>query len=226
MNKLFSDKSRFFCFTPEVMLATFFMEMALAIYVFIHYRVAVFGRLVMATLVLLGLFQFAEYQVCAATNPLFWSRVGFSVITFLPVLGLHLISLVTKKDHFLKFGYVLMLVYITIFLFVPKAITGAVCGGNYIIFNTAQELSWTYSVYYFGFLILGIWEAMENMNKENGNLLKWMIAGYSSFMLPMGIVYSLSVEARQAIPSIMCGFALILAFILSFNIAPKHKQII
>ncbi len=241
MKKIFSEQYRLFCFTPEVMLATFLTEIALAIYVFIRYRLTTFGRLVAAILVLLGLLQIAEYQVCTSPNQLFWSRLGFIIITLLPVLGLHLISLITGKNHFLKLGYTLMLVYILIFAFASKAITGATCGGNYIIFNTQQELSWTYSVYYFGFLILGIWEAIENINPVRGrgelralaasngmgtenkkDLLIWIILGYGSFMIPMGIIYSLSPEARQAIPSIMCGFALLLAFILAFKIAPKY----
>ena len=225
MDKFLKEK-KLFCFTPEVMLATFLTEIALAIYVFIRYRLTAFGRLAGAILILLGAFQFAEYRVCADPSQLFWPRAGFAITTFLPVLGLHLISLVTKKSHFLKFGYVLMLTYVFIFLFAPKAISGAVCGGNYIIFNTAQNLAWTYSVYYFGFLLLGIWEAFENMTKANKDILIWIIVGYFSFMLPMGIVYSLSIESRQAIPSITCGFALILAFILAFKITPKYKQII
>src|SRR3989344_7940821 len=162
MGKIFNGRNRFFCFTPEVMLATFFTEIALAIYVFIRYRLTVFGRLVMAMLILLGLFQFIEYQVCADPNQLFWSRIGFVIITILPALGLHLIYLITQKNHFLKFGYTLMLAYIFIFLFAPKAISGATCGGNYIIFHTAQYLYQTYGAYYFGLLFLGIWEALEN----------------------------------------------------------------
>jgi len=218
----FFKRTTFFCFTPEVMLATFFTEIGLALYVWIRYRLSTFGRLTVLILVLLGGFQVAEYQVCSSLNQLFWSRLGFVIITFLPVLGLHLISLVTGRKHFLKFGYALMIVYILIFAFAPKAITGAVCAGNYIIFNTQQELSWTYSIYYFGFLLLGIWEALENIKLNNKKLLWQIIIGYGSFMIPMGIIYSLSPAARSAIPSIMCGFALILAFILAFKIAPLY----
>lgn len=218
-------KGKLFCFTPEVMLATFLTETALAVYVFVRYRLTAFIRLITAILVLLGAFQFVEYEVCIDPNQLFWPRVGFAIITFLPVLSLHLISLVTGKKHFLKFGYTLMFAYIAIFLFAPKAINGAVCGGNYIIFNTAQELWWTYGVYYFGFLFLGIWEAIENKTKENRSLLNWLLVGYGSFMLPMGIVYlTMPIVAWNATPSIMCGFALIFAFILAFKVAPKYHQ--
>lgn len=224
--KKFSDKSRLFCFTPEVMLATFLIEFGLAIYTFIRYRMTAFGRLIVVILVLLAVFQISEYQICGGANQIFWSKTGYAAITALPALGLALVSLVTGKKNFLKFGYALMFLYILIFLFAPKAISGAVCQKNYLVFYTNQQLSWTYTVYYFGFLLLAIWEAWENRTDKNKNLLNWIIAGYLSFMLPMGIVYILSPAARQAIPSIMCGFALVLAFILAFKVAPKHKQII
>lgn len=224
MIKLFQKQDRFFCFTPEVALATFLIEAALAFYVWWKYKLTVFGRLLAFIIALLALFQLSEYQVCSGTNQIFWARFGFAVITLLPVLGLHLISLVSGKKHFLKFGYTLMAAYILIFLFAPKAIDGATCAGNYIIFHTEQKLAWTYSAYYFGFLVLGIWEALENLRK-NKSLLSWVIVGYASFMGPMAAVYLLAPQTRSAIPSIMCGFALLLAFILAFKIAPKSRFI-
>lgn len=224
MNKLFRDKSTFFCFTPEVMLTTFLTEIALAIYVFIRYKMTTFGRLIAVILILLATFQISEYQICGGANQIFWSKTGYVAITALPALGLTLVSLVTGKKNFLKLAYALMFLYILIFLFTPKAISGAVCEKNYLVFYTNQKLSWTYTVYYFGFLLLAIWEAWENRTDKNKNLLNWIIAGYLSFMLPMGIAYILLPAARQAIPSIMCGFTVLLAFILAFKIAPLYNK--
>ncbi len=222
MKNQFNEK--LFCFTPEVMLATFLTEFFLAGYVFFRYRLTSFGRLIVTVLICLATFQISEYMVCGGFNAIFWSKVGYTAITALPVLGLTIVSMVTGKNNFLKFGYALMFLYILIFIFAPKAISGAVCEKNYLVFYTNQELSWTYSVYYFGFLVLAIWEAWESRNNSNRNLLTWIIAGYLSFMLPMGIVYILSPAARHAIPSIMCGFALIFAFILAFKVASKYKD--
>ena len=226
MENLFKDKSRIFCFTPEVMLATFLIEIALAIYVFVKYRLTIFGRITVMILLLLAGFQLAEYQICAGSNPVFWSRIGFIIITFLPVLALHLIALLTGKNHFLKIGYTLMLVYLVIFAFGEKAVSGAVCNGNYIIFNTAQELWWTYGLYYFGFLLFGIWEAVEGIISDIRNkIYYWIILGYMSFMLPLGIVYMAApVVVWSGTASIMCGFAVIFAFILAFKIAPLYNK--
>jgi hypothetical protein len=225
--KFLNQKSKLFCFTPEVMLFTFLTEFALALYVFVRYRTTTFGKLAVVLLLLLGSFQFVEYQICAGLNSVMWSRIGFVIITILPALGLQLVSLVTGKTHFVKFGYTLMAVYIAIFAFAPKAITDAICGGNYIIFHTQQELSWTYSAYYFGLLLVGIWEAREGMkaNPLQKKLLLWMIAGYGSFMIPMGFVYMIApIAARNATPSIMCGFAVLFALILAFKIVPDYYR--
>lgn len=226
--KFLNQKSKLFCFTPEVMLFTFLTEFALALYVFVRYRTTTFGKLAVVLLLLLGAFQFVEYQICAGSDSVMWSRIGFVIITILPPLGLHLISLVSGKSHFVKFGYALMAVYIAIFLFAPKAVTGAVCGGNYIIFYTQQELSWTYSAYYFGLLLIGVWEAAEAMRRDplRKKLLAWMIAGYGSFMIPMGIVYAIApLVAWNATPSIMCGFAVLFALILAFKIMPNYSAL-
>ena len=233
MNKFFRDKSTFYCFTPGVMLATFLIEATLAVYTFVRYKMSAFGRLAALIILVLALFQAAEYQVCAGTNPLLWARLGFVLITLLPVLGLYLISYITKKRHFLTLGYTLAFLYILIFIFVPKAITGAVCTGNYIIFQTAQALSWTYSVYYLVFLFLGVWEIVEklleirkqNVDTDKRRVLWWILAGYFSFLVPMGILYSFFSETRIATASIMCGFALILAFILVFRIVPLWERV-
>ncbi|MDE2001254.1 MAG: hypothetical protein KGI60_01650 [Patescibacteria group bacterium] len=223
------DKSlTFYCFSPAVMAATFTIEFLLLIYTFIRYRMTEFGRLVMLTLFCLGTFQLAEFQICANSVPEFWSRVGFIVITLLPPLGIHLISLITGRRHYIVFSYTLAFLFGTIFLFAPYAITGAVCGGNYIIFNTAQPLAWTYGMYYFGFLFLGIWEALEDIkgaSRQDFPLRLWMIAGYLSFMVPMDIVYFMVPAARAAIPSIMCGFALTFAFLLGFVIVPRFHRV-
>jgi len=159
-----------------------------------------------------------------------WSRIGFFAITLLPVVGLYTISQVSRKNHFLKLGYVLAILYLIYFIFVPKSIAGAICGGNYIIFDAPQMIYRLYGFYYFGFLILGIWSALEGIILEERptrekSILEWFIAGYASFMVPMALVYIVFPVTRQAITSIMCGFAIIFAFILAFKITPKYHAI-
>jgi len=212
------------------MLATMVVEGVLAIYVLLRYRKGRFAKVAALLLILLGIFQLSEYQICGSNDPQFWSRFGLMAITLLPVAGLRLISLVSKKRHFFFIGYGIAVALALVFLFAPQSVTGAYCGGNYIIFSGPAALYEFFGMYYFIFLVFGIWEALEVM-RETGNkavhrLLKWFIAGYLSFMLPMGVVYAFYAPARVAVTSIMCGFAVILAFIVAFLIVPKYYEYI
>ena len=56
--------------------------------------------------------------------------------------------------------------------------------------------------------------------------MKWFIIGYLSFILPLTLVYILIPTSRVAVASIMCGFAVIFAFILTFKIAPIYHECI
>ncbi len=206
------------------MLATFLIELILAAYVFVRYRMTAFGRISAAILLLLALFQMAEYQVCGGNQIMFWSRAGFASITLLPILGLHLITLVTQRNNFLVFGYLASALLILGFLFSSQALTEAICTGNYVIFGMHQELAWVFSGYYFGLLMLGIWEIGEKLTVGKDKLLSWMLAGYLSFLIPTGVVYLLRPETMYAIPSIMCGFALIFAFILALKIVSLYHK--
>src|SRR5579862_8022671 len=129
------DQRTLYCFSPPVMIATFVIEIILAAIVFIRYRVTRFGKAAGFVLLLLATFQFAEYRICTTDGvlPILWSRIGFVAITLLPLMGLYLVSLVSHQPHFLKLGYATAAGFVLYFIFVPKSISGAICGGNYVI---------------------------------------------------------------------------------------------
>lgn len=210
---------------------TFAIEVFLAAFTFIRHRATHFGKVAACVLVLLATFQLAEYRICTSTDSrVFWSHLGFVAITLLPISGLYLVSLVSHKPHFLKLGYITAAGFIIYFVLIPKSITDAVCGGNYVIFNTSTDLYRLYGFYYLGFLLLGIWESLEKISalkrRTSGKkALQWLIVGYLSFMGPMGIAYIFIPQTRNAAASIMCGFALTLAFILTFKVVPAYDKV-
>ena len=221
---------RLYCFSPLIMLATFIIEILLAIYVFIKSIKANSDVGIVVVLIFLALFQLSEYQICDGLDTILWTRIGFLAITFLPILGLYLISKLNKTSYILKFGFLIALIFVIIFFFIPNSIKGATCGGNYIIFDIQSNINVLFGIYYLGFLFLGIWEATKGIKNKNKrkikNALAWFIIGYLSFILPLTIVYIFIPITRIAIASIMCGFAVIFAFILAFKIAPiYHKYI-
>jgi hypothetical protein len=219
-----------FCFTPGIMVFTFTLEILLALFTFVKNRTTVFGRVATFILIFLAFFQLAEYQICRGSDPLLWSRIGLFSITLLPILGLYLISLINKKTWLLYLGAVLSIGFAFYFVFVPKAIEGAVCGGNYVIFNASQNLFKFYGFYYFGFLLLAMWESFQRL-KENPRsktlrkVLFWSIVGYLSFILPLTLVYIFVAGSRSGIASIMCGFAIIFALILALKIVPLYHKL-
>jgi len=222
-------KTDFYCFTPEVMIGTFIFEIAAAIFVLLRYKISRFSLIAVALLVSLAAFQIVEYQICAdSSHPLIWAKIGFVAITLLPVLGLYLISLVTKKKHFLNAGYLVAGFFLLYFAFSQQGITEVVCGGNYVIFNGSGTLYWLYGLYYFSFLVLAIWEAVEKMleikrDPAAEKILFWIIVGYLSFLIPAGLVYFFFDVSTSALPSIMCGFAILFALILILKILPAYN---
>src|SRR6185295_6424317 len=150
------------------MVATLVIELFLAAFVFVRHHTSRFGKAAGVVLLLLATFQFAEYRICTAaeSGTTLWSRMGFVAITLLPLMGLYLVSLVSHKPHFLTLGYVTAAGFALYFIFVPKSITGAICGGNYVIFNTSNDLYRLYGFYYLGFLLLGIWESIERVASQ------------------------------------------------------------
>lgn len=220
----------FYCFSPPVMLATMLIEVGLGIYTLLKYRHGVFAKVAALMLFLLGIFQLSEYQICSGQNPEFWSHLGLIAITFLPIVGLQLVSMVSKKRLLLTAGYAIAITFSLIFIFVPQSITEPFCGGNYIIFSGPAALSKFYAAYYGIFLVFAILESIiamqENRNRRAHRVFRWFIIGYLSFMLPMGIVYAVYAPARIAVTSIMCGFAVILAFVIAFQIVPQYYKYI
>lgn len=227
MLKLLQKKNTLYCFSPEVMLITLIIEIALAIYTFARYRLTAFGTVASAILLLLAIFQLAEYQVCIGDSQAFWARIGMVAITLLPILGLHLIMLINGTERLLKAVYLIAAASTIFFIFSPTAITGAACGGNYVIFKSAHQLYQLYALYYFGLLFVSVWKIYEQIvstgDRRQHSMLYWLLGGYLSFILPTAIVYGFYESALQGTISIMCGFAVIFAAILALKVVPIYS---
>jgi hypothetical protein len=224
----------FNCFSPPVMVATLLIEFSLAAYTIWRYKLTLTTRLIVGLLVFLGAFQLAEYFVCtgSAGHVIEWSQFGFLAITALPPLGLHLMHVLAgKKDRRLVYSaYATMLAFMLFFLLNPEAFTGHQCAGNYVIFQFSEQVSGIYSVYYFGWVLAGIGKgaqwAQELKDKGKQSLValrsvQGLIAGYLVFLVPAATVHIISPESRRGIPSVLCGFAILLALTLALYILPK-----
>lgn len=212
------------------MIVTILIELGLASWVLARYTLSSQRRVVVALLVALAGFQIAEYGVCSgAEATLLWSRLGYILITLLPALGLHLIGLlshrparfVTRAVYVVAGGLALTLAV------VPSTLNQAICTGNYTIFHLSEPFNAIWSLYYGLTLLTGLAWALVSSSLASGHRKKallWLSVGYASFMIPSIIIYYWQPTVRAGIPSIMCGFAVILALILGLKITPLTNR--
>jgi hypothetical protein len=224
------------CFSPPVMLATLVIETSLAIYTMWRYKMNTTTRLIAGLLLGLATFQLAEYYVCTGLGGVHaeaWSRIGFVAITTLPAFGTHLMHVLADKPKrtAVRLSYASMFAFSIFFLTYRGAFVGHECTGNYVIFQLGSEIGGTYALtYYYLWLAFGIFmgarwanELMAKGKKAQKRLesVRGLIIGYLVFLVPCAIWNTLSQASRPAIPSIMCGFAVLLALILGFYVLPR-----
>ena len=211
------------------------VETALAIYTVWRYKMTTITRLIMLMLVGLAVFQLAEFAVCTGFGSLpgqDWSRLGFVAIAALPALGLHTMHVLADKPgrRLVNLNYAMMGTFMVAFLAFPAAFNSYQCTGNYVIFHLRETFGGLYYLYYFGWLFTAIALGVQWANEfkaEGKKALKKlqtvqaMVAGYLVFLIPVTVANVVNPSTRAGIPSIMCGFAVILALILGFYILPR-----
>lgn len=210
------------------MIATFAIEIGLLFYTLWRYKLTPITRLTSLIFVFLATFQLAEYMVCEGpiAGALSWSRVGFVAITMLPPLGLHLAYTIAgaKRKLLLWPAYIAAAGFAAFFLFVGHSFVGHICAGNYVIFDVAEGSGLLYGLYYYGLLIAGLWVSRQALrtqkSKKIRRALTGLMIGYAVFIVPTAAVNLVNRNTVDAIPSIMCGFAVLLALLLAFVVIP------
>jgi hypothetical protein len=228
---------RFNCFSPPVMLATLTVESVMTVYTVWRYKMNELTRLVTTTLVCLATFQLSEFFVCTGygLRAEQWSRVGFVMITALPPLGIHIMhKLANKPNRRLVYSaYATMAAFMVFFLTYSSAFIGHQCTGNYVIFQMGPKVSGAYALYYYGWLATGIGVGAKWANefKAKGasklkklETVRGLIIGYLVFLVPTATSIIFKPDSTDGIPSIMCGFAVIFALILTFYILPRAGE--
>jgi hypothetical protein len=223
------SKTTLYCFSPPVMIATMVIELALAIFTFVRIKKSAIKNIAVITLVLLAVFQLAEFLVCQAysgINSLLVSRAGFVAVTFLPPLGIHTANVIAGRKHNWSTyaSYTLALGFSIYFLLVTNSVNQSICSGNYVIFHLGNVASMIYGIYYFsllgGLLALTVYLATIQKSSKKRQAMWWLTIGALAFLIPTGIVYFSGSQAASAIPSVMCGFAVIYAIVLALRVVP------
>lgn len=229
MKLLFRPKptsgTTFFCFTPLVSFFTFVVEFAFALYVFFKYRPTSFSKLCVLVLICLGLFQLSEFLVCTTPYTDFSIKMGYVAITLLPALGLHIINTLTHRWKALVYvSYVYVILLVGAILFIPQVAILPTCNPNYVSYEVNPTFSFFHWLYYVTAMIIGIFLLTYAIVKHIGDKKqeKWMIISYLVFIIPSLILLYVNVIENTALPSVMCGFAIITAIIFVFIIIPRH----
>jgi len=226
--KYFKPKDlKLYCFSPVVMLGTCIVEIAFALWAIFRYKMNEAGRLVVLILVFLAIFQIAEFNVCETgwIDSLLASRLGYVAITMLPPLGIHLAYALAgaKKRPLLIPAYATAALFAVFFLFIGQALSGHLCLGNYVIFQVLPGSVWLYALYYYGWMIAGVrlCFTLQSGKLRAASALTGLAVGYLAFMVPTTTINFLDRATIEGIPSIMCGFAVVLAVTLVVWVLPK-----
>ncbi len=230
MNRMYKKyANKMYCFSPPVMLATFALEFGLAFYVIWRYKMNIISRLVFILLVCLGLFQLAEYMICGGLGltGIEWARVGYMSISLLPALGIHLIMAIANKINWplLLAAYGTAVAYMLYFLLGPGTVIAQECAPNYAVFSAHGFGALLYGFYYYGWLLVAVGLAtyLARIKPKNARALRWTVIGYATFIIPTTIANIIDPRTLAAIPSIMCGFAVLLAIILVWQVLPLSR---
>lgn len=223
---------RLYCFSPPVMIVTFIIEIALAIYVLARYKLTPVTRLGSAILLCLAIFQVAEYNVCEGAlglDSLSWARVGYVAITLLPPLGLHLATRIKgeQRSSLVVAAYASAAGFVAIFLLLGHGMQSQECMGNYVIFKIARWAVWPYAIYYYSWLVVGTiysWRAAAKvLSPLKKKSLRMLSLGYISFIVPTTAAVVIDPSALSGIPSVMCGFAVIFAILVGLSVVPNYE---
>lgn len=210
------------------MLATFAVEVCAALYVFLKYRSNKLQKLSIFALLLLATFQLAEFNVCGqfGIRPEVWSRLGYVAITLLPALGLHITYELAKRkpDRIVAAAYASSGMFAGLFAF-ASAFQSYACGGNYVIFQLKSPIGALFFVYYYFWLFAAIFMAsrfvkMRRTKKNQKQALTNHVIGYALFMIPTSLSMMIFPDSAAALPSVMCGFAVLYALTLTFAVLP------
>lgn len=221
--------NKLMCFSPPVMLATFAIEFGLLFYTLWRYKLNTVSRLVVAFLACLGVFQLSEFMICGGLGlgHTEWVQLGYVAITLLPALGIHLVATLAKKSvkPLVFAAYASALAYSAYFIAFAGQVLHSQCTPNYTIFDMDGRGYLFYGLYYYGWLLLTAFLSIKWAREfpKKAAALRWMVVGYAVFLVPTTLANMIEPATIRAIPSIMCGFAVLFALVLVWKVLPLSK---
>jgi len=218
-------------YSPLLSLLTAAFEIGAAIWVLRGPGERRFLRTVAAILVVLAGYQLAEVVVCANPERLFWSRLAFCDIVWLPPLGLALLvnyagAVPAWVRRVVQASFVYAAVMCVWVFLDPANISGTVCS---TVLAMYRHDALAFHIVYGGFyevgmlaLIIGPGVVMRGMDDPRRRaLLADLQFGVVGFVFPAFITQISWKAIDPALPSLMCHYAIVLAF---FLVRSVHRE--
>ncbi|MCG3260365.1 MAG: hypothetical protein H7644_11490 [Candidatus Heimdallarchaeota archaeon] len=214
---------------PGTLSIIFFgIEFFILVAVIIFNRKHPFFWSIASVLILLQLYQLAEFLICIGVNENITGRIAYTIITFLPPLGYFLSSKVVGwryPDYWI--GFAAATGFSLYYLVTPGSVALESCNPFYAIYSIHHSLY--YGIYYVGIIVYSIIFLVAHLLFRRNNFDRksslFVLIGYLSFLAPMYIMVWVDSYFARTVTSMMCKYALVLAVILgvfSF-IKPKIK---
>lgn len=207
-------------YSPILSIVTAVFEIAVAIYAFRAPGRRQIQHLVAWLLLFLAGYQLIEVAVCNDPEAVFWARLAFADVVWLPPLGLLLLWRLAQPTraiwgHIVKLTIAIGAFFTFWVFFDERFVTGTVCQAV-IAFYTHP----THALEFYGaFYHLGLWGMMgagiqlsrtaeHEVDRAHAADVAMGTVGFVVLALMTEVVFP---GARNATPSIMCHYALVLA---------------
>ena len=210
-------------YSPVLSILTAAFELSAAVWVLRQPGRPVVLRQIAVMLVVLAGYQLCEVYVCARPEDLFRSRLAFSVIAWLPPLGLSLlatyaapVSAWAKRGVQACYAYALLMC-VVVFMD-PEFVVSTVCKAMLATFYHGTWFEHAYGIWYETSLcaiLIGAAVAMTRLTDKTARQHSADLQiGLLGFIIPAFLTQIVWVDLDISIPSLMCHYAIILAFFL------------
>jgi hypothetical protein len=221
-------------YSPNLSIATAGVEIAAAVWALRSPGRPAILRTTALILVLLAGYQLVEVFVCAQPGELLWARAAFADVIWLPALGAHLVVQLAQPRREiwarLARGGLLVAGAFSVWVFVdPDFVSRSVCQAVVASFTFPSS---TYELYG-GAYHLGLWAmmfggvaAMVHVERAVDRAhLGDVVMGTIGFVVPSLLTVLMVPAAAQAMPSVMCHYALVLGLLLTRLIARERREV-
>jgi hypothetical protein len=213
-------------YSPLLSTATALFEIAAAVWVLRGYGRRPILRTTAGILLFLAGYQIIEALLCSGWLPVGGSvlpRLAFMVVAWLPPTGLLLVAQLYPSrsrilHHFAIAMYIFCLVLVTCIALQPSFVAASVCLIVFARYTNPTALYGFYGIFYqFGLmsmLALSAYGVTICDDPRQRRLLGQVLLGSLAFILPSLVTVSVIPVAENALPSILCHFALFMALFL------------